>query len=248
MNPTTNPALRLLTILRRAKAIPEGSCTIKEMWCSVFDLPKTDLPGLYQALVATQDLVNKVEARVRQQPTLDTQVYLENTPTIKAMLATSNLDASCQTIQIRLTADLLKDLVYCGQVLGKTDPEEEVSAEDFQWIQQEVSDLFDGVVASGLPSELRDPLLDLLEAMRRAVAAYRIRGAAALREALATGLGEIIRLYAEAAGDMEVQKEPVVVRTKSFLARVDTIVGKALKYKPLMELVWPYLPNLLGGS
>ncbi len=248
MNPTTNPAARLLNILRRARAVPDGGHTIRHMWCAAFGLPETDLPSLYRALLAMQELVDKVEARVRQQPSLNSQVYLENTPTIREVLAASNLDASCQVVQRRLTADLLKDLVFCGEILALTDPEEAVSEEDIQWIQAEVGDLFDGVAASGLPGELRDPLLDLLEAMRRAIAAYRIRGAAALREALATGLGEIMRLYAEAGGDMEVQKEPVVVRTKAFLARLDGIVGKALKYKPLVELVWPYLPNLLGGG
>ena len=80
--------------------------------------------------------------------------------------------------------------------------------------------------------------------MRAAIATYRIRGVSAFRKALAAGLGEIVLLHTEFGKKKD---EPVVQRTKSFLLRLDGIVSKALKYKPLLEAAWPHLPSLLGG-
>lgn len=239
MEPQTNPASRLLNILKHVRSIPQT--TVAELWRTEFGLPTKDLMGIYQGLVVMQSLVTDVERCVQRLPGVNHRLFLGGIPRIKNILAIGNLDQNSMVVQQSLDAEMFKELEFCADLLARSDSEEPISRDDLQWIQNEVNELFEEVLKADLPKSLRESILELLEAMRTAIATYRIRGAAAFRKALTISLGELMMQHSEVADSKE---KPLVKRVWAMVVRLDGIISKALKYKPLLEVV---LPHLLGG-
>jgi hypothetical protein len=88
--------------------------------------------------------------------------------------------------------------------------------------------------SDNIDPELRMVLLGCLEAFRRAIADYLIRGAEGLRKAAATTLGELLIARDNVRAN---EKHPLMQRLWGFLTKVNTAVSLAKHSKPLVDWV-----------
>lgn len=92
---------------------------------------------------------------------------------------------------------------------------------------------------------LRRIVLELQRIAKDAIERYQITGAKGLKAAFKSMLAELMEtwLHEPQESQAELHDSPVFQRCLAFLKKVDEIVAKAVKYKPLLEYGLPLLMN-----
>lgn len=198
--PTPNPAARLHRILTRAQRTIDLSRDDKArpalgVWTEVFEIDEqaTDEPLYMQVvsrLLQLRKLIRETEESLREIENLP-EMYFRPFPRIRS-LPDASLMALSTDIRLHVRAITEGDLTvleFCSARLNELQKEPIVNEAELQEIAHDVSVLFDEVKTSNLDAELKTFILDGLEAIRRAIFEYRIRGPKRLNEALAEIVG-----------------------------------------------------------
>lgn len=84
------------------------------------------------------------------------------------------------------------NLAHCAEALSCYD-EKPIDDNELTSLDNDIADLFNKVSDGTIDPELRIIILDLLEAIRRSISEYKIRGANGIRDHLAYCLGKVLQ-------------------------------------------------------
>jgi len=186
----TNPAGRLLEILKRARA-GSAPTTIAKGFAQIFDIGSDDFGELFRHLSLAEEAADQVSTLLKLSGNESFQrTYLECLPRIKRIFNVRHLDANWQQhIKDTLFDSELRDLQYCSDLLSEHFPEELIEADQLMELLKEVEALYDDVWTCDLDDDLKKIVLENLQTIKNAVNDYKIRGADGLQDALATIIG-----------------------------------------------------------
>lgn len=202
MEPSTNPAGRLHEILSDAKRMSGSALAI---WKEVFgieissDEARNPLDAelevqieVISRVLQLQKLIEDTEESLHRIESLSEKYFrpfVRIHPLIKQSLGHMNTDLTSTLAQI--TEGDMTILEFCSEKLNERHAEPVVNDEELQEILQEVNSLFDEVRDAAIDPELKSFVLDGLEAIRRGINEYRIRGPERLKEALGEVIGSL---------------------------------------------------------
>jgi hypothetical protein len=112
--------------------------------------------------------------------------------------------------------------------------EQVITDQELADIRTAVDDLSEQILASSLDQTLRTLLLDQLEALRRSIGEYRIRGAKGLEKTVEEIIGTVMR---NAQKIRSASDRGVVERFVALVDRFDRLASVALKVQQLVEFV-----------
>lgn len=228
-----NPAGRLHVMLSKVRTQPREKRT-RDVWADLFGVSPEAVHEIYRHLVLMQITLDEAREGLLRIPDLTQELYLLCFPNIQTAISPTNLDSQWVQYQKSLDDGTMRGLAFCSDTLGKYQAENLIEQATLDEITSDLDSLSEKVRASSLDDALKIVVLDLLEALRRAIAEYRIRGATALRQALEASVMAVFRnhsLFQDAAEREEVGRFWQVLR------KVDKAVTWALKKGALVEPV-----------
>lgn len=238
MHQDHNPARRLYKLLVEAKQLNDA-LTVRQAWAKVFHLEDESLPAIFYNLVLLQQLVSEVEDAV-QGLDVDHTLFLQHMPQIKQILSLPNFDSDWGRAKKPLTEAALVSLQFCSERLSRGFPEKAPHEDEIQSIKEEVDQLYERIISSTLKPSVRSVLLEMVEAMRRAISEYRIRGMKGLRQELFSILERFQRNF-----DLlkENRNEPEVSMFWKVLGKYDTLTSVYLNTPQIIAGFQALLPG-----
>jgi hypothetical protein len=226
--PTDNPAQRLLDILKKAQGMQ--NMAVSKMWAQVFNIPDLDPPGCYRVLGHLNNLVDSIEARIRQVPDVNHELYLRDLPTIRQIICVQHLGQGWHEIKRPLDHGVLTGLEFCANELSKLHTEEAIPEEILAKIRAEFAELFDSVSNAEISSDLKLVLYDILTSAILAIDQYKILGNDGLKKAVAYTLGMLALHKKEFLGAKDGN---VVKKTFTVIKHLVDVISVAYKVKQL---------------
>lgn len=247
-NANQNPAGRLADALKSITPYyqPDRAerAVTREVLATVLQISdKNDTAAIYVGITRLLNQLDDAERIIREKSDIDQDLYLTSFPAIRAGLTPTGLDGAWSNQSRHLTPVALRDLQFCASKIAEFYSEGELSTEELSDIAKSLEALFTAIEKAAIDDELRRTLLDQLEKIRHALAEYRIRGPKGLRDALAGSLGTAMLLRDQATSSEE--SRSTFQKLVAFLSKFDQILGRAMKYKTLLE---PLTVKLLLGS
>lgn len=252
-HPKTNPAARLLAILKDAHNWPTGE-PANVVWGRILGCDPQDEIFLLSRLNSLHALWSETVAAVHQHADDENRgLYIRPFEPIRRAISPFNLSAGWDTYRKHLTPDVIVSLEHVADHLRRSGFVDEQKLqgldEKLSALDKEVAALVDDVQRSAFEEPLRQYLLDGLESIRRAIAEYRIRGSEGLGKALRSNFGDLLyvgslmRDEEENRGDHE-SKLKVISRYLAILKDVGDVVQLVLKVPQIITTVTKYLPAL----
>jgi hypothetical protein len=216
-----------------------------------FGLP--DQPGaieLLERLVDATRAIDEIETLIKKIPSAKPSLHLRGFDRLKQGLAAaaSNQDFNAWKAGY-LPLEQLERIEFCAHIIEQHFPEDEVPAEELKKVNEEVSAVYESVMASGLDPDLKLTILDLLGKIKNALHAYRMKGIQPLRDTLVTATGAFIlhhQQFEQAAANPE--EKPLVEKLYHLLEWLDKISAIATRAQPLFKQLLPYVPYLLVAA
>jgi hypothetical protein len=137
----------------------------------------------------------------------------------------------------------MQSLTACYLFMGQT--EEALSTEQLKHLEVEVSDLIEWILNTDISSHITKPIIEGLESILRAIRDYRIRGIAAMQDALTFTIGSMV--IANREGQLETHPDLAtkVANTISFVANLVTATGFIIQYGPMLPpIIQKFLPYI----
>jgi hypothetical protein len=194
---TTNPAGRLHLILSSAfeRSKPNPNISASVLWSLVFEIaqdPDYEIEVITK-LLQLRLLIKETEESLRSIEGL-TEKYFRPFDRIRPIAdrsLTSLSGINAQSVISGITEGDMTVLEFCSEKLDERHAEPVINEAELQEILLEVNSLFDEVAGAQIDAELKSFVLDSLEAIRRGINEYRIRGPKRLKEALADVIGNL---------------------------------------------------------
>jgi hypothetical protein len=169
---------------------------------------------------------------VRKIDGINQDLLLRHLPKIRQGLSASNLDTGWRHCSKHITEAAVTDLEYCADAISRSYVENEIEEADLAKIKEELDEVFESIRTANLNKDLQAILLDLVEEMRRSIAAYRIRGATLLQKTFTRSLGELLARHQEI---LAIREEPSFKSFLKVLRIIDTALAKAQQHRPILE-------------
>lgn len=233
-----NPAGRLHELLTKTMHI--ANVPIRQVWAKVFEVEENDTIAIYYNLAHLHNLTIEIEQMISRIPDANHELFLRNMGNIRKALSWPNIGSLWNELKNVLTEQAVTDLAFCAEEIDKFYKESAIPEEELENIKVEIDKLFKQLSDSTIDLKLKITLQDLLEAMRRAVNEYHIRGAKGMREVIDYSLGSILRHREDIKNDNHKQ---IIKNFTAFLVKVDDIVARAIKYAPLLEFASKFFLN-----
>ncbi|MFD6261684.1 hypothetical protein ACFWFK_11160 [Micromonospora chalcea] len=181
---TENSAARLGAILEQARQQPAQAAI--DVWMRIFDV--SNRVGVLQGAADLVRLVDQVEHEVRALPEDEDPEHLlaflpEIRKIVDALLYVGGVQMNHFTAQV--TGEMIYSLASCARALRRNGRAEPVISEDStNQLVDDVRAVIDDVVASDLPSALKELLVDRLRDVEEALLSVRIGGYASVEKAM----------------------------------------------------------------
>jgi hypothetical protein len=240
-----DPAHRLHEILKQSSS-QDPSQPARVVWAKLLRLPPDDRAGLLRALSELADLVDEIETAIKDRTDVDAILLLEKLPAVRKAIGLVQLESNWTTHAQMLTEATVRDLRFISIELQRFRPEEKLEEEVLAKLAAEVDSLTNEVAKSTIDKELRTVLLACLESFRRAIADYRIRGAAGLRDAATRTLGELVLVSVSEKADAS--DRPLLRRVWGLAQKTLDVTATAMKYRPLAEPLVRLALRAFGGD
>jgi hypothetical protein len=240
----SNSAGRLWKILNGLKSRSGGE--VYTQLGQILGIEPGDPVAYMAALSALISALDSVDRQVRAVPDVNHPLHLHALPHLRGVLGSARQNQNFDQFKAQLfSQDSLTCLMFCADLLGKTDPEDEIPPDELKSLLEDISHLYESILTSTLPKPVKALILDQLENIRRAVHEYRVRGVRALKEALATAVGQV-HLHAEELKNAKSDTDrSELSEFAKVLNTVDTLVSVATKAQKLLAPILPYLPLIL---
>lgn len=251
--PKTNPATRLLLLLRDALQA-QNSERANVVWGRILGCDPDDEILLLSRLESLQGLwIETVSAVHQHTDDQNRGLYTRSFEPIRRAISALNLSAGWEQYHRYLTPEVLLGLEHVADHLRRVGYVDEQRLqgvdEKLSALDRDVAALVNDVQNSAFEPPLRQYLLDGLEAIRRGIAEYRIRGAEGLDKALRASLGSLFYVGTElqdkgqGEGDRDSNLE-ILRRWVTTLKEAGEVVQLALKVPQVLAKLLPYLPAL----
>ena len=222
-----NPAGRLHAILTQARN--QGNVPTIEVWTKVFGAHTGNKTEIMRNMSKLMELLDEIKAKISKMEGINTELYLSRFPEIEAVVKATNYDAGWDGYKAHLNDAAMLNLAHCAEVLSKYD-ENPVDGDELSELLKSVDELSEQVWKGNLDEKLKWVVTDLLEALRRSIREYRIRGAEGLRRDLAFCVGMLVQNHALFKANEEKEE---VSRFGKIISKLNAIVSFALKLKEL---------------
>lgn len=238
-----NPASRLHAILKEVKSAPiQGSKQVAVGWSNLFQCTSDDLPKLFSGITSILNLIDEVEASIKELPEKDHELLLREIPAIRKIVAATNFESGWQFVKDGISEKVLLSVEFCANRVADIWQEKEIPKDELKHISDEINALFEEIKASDLPKAVKTYLLELLETMRSALSNYRITGAKGLRKAVAASIGTLVTNYGT---HQETTKTPLVKRFWALVQFAEGATARAMTYVPALADKSPVMEALL---
>lgn len=239
--PITDPAERLITILRRALDTA-GNQTFLGMWRHTFADNGADVSTVYEWISLVQDLAVDVERGINAIPDIRHEVYLKFLPELRKILARENLQEAWAGHRIALEM-IINALDFASERLQQHSPEPKLPQSELDALLTQAREMMDVLNKSTtIPRSLKLLLFDLVASIQRSIDEYRFRGIRSIRQQLFV----VASLIQEHLPEFEQNKDtPEVRHFWRFLKKVDSVTAVALRVKELISSVAPMLGQAL---
>ena len=185
-----NPAGRLHEILMQSRAI--GNIPTISMWAEVLQTSLDDKTECFRRITHLQELVDEVKYKVSNVQGLNTQLYLSRFADIENAVKVTNYDLPWDNYKQHLNEAAMLNLAHCAEALHAYD-EDQIDETELAELLKSIDGLSEKLRAGSVNATLKAVLLDLLEAIRRSIGEYRIRGANGMRKELAYCIGTFVQ-------------------------------------------------------
>ncbi len=236
--PENNPAGRVYQLFEAARKRSDSE-HCKDAWAELFDLPKDNLAGVYYHLARVLEEVNQIERQLRSASDITAEIYLQDFPTIRAILSPVNFAERWDGTKKRITDAVLRTLAICADRLSRATLETTLDPAELDSLKADVESLLNEAANAKIADELKNVVIDMAEGMRRGIFEYRLRGANGLRQELFSVMEKCQR-HAEAL--KRGRDTEIFQRLWTFLVRYDTITSAAINTPLLIK----GMKNLLG--
>jgi hypothetical protein len=233
-------ARRLHEILKQSSS-EDATQPARVIWAKLLGLSPDDRAGLFRALAQLADLVREVETAIRTRTDVDANLLLEKLPAIRKAMGLMQLEGAWTAHAQMFTEAAVRDLRFCSIELQRFQPEEKLEEDVLADLGREVDSLTNEVVQAQIDKELRTVLLACLESFRRAIADYRIRGAAGLRDAATKTIGELLLVRDK----VDAHSRPLIRRLLGVAQKSVELAATAVKVKELVDSVNRLVRELL---
>jgi len=179
---TDNPAGRLYDILNRAKNFPPNKKVI-DVWTEVLNADSDSPEDQITCLFKLRNLFDETIALLESIEGLNLDLYLQEIPDLKNMVDFDSIFHQWSEKKNLITPTALKEIAFCAEELSRHHKDPAINKEELEDLVEDVQDLITDLRSSSLPDEVRLPILDQLEIIRRAIIQYELRGSKGLEEA-----------------------------------------------------------------
>ena len=239
-----NSATRIQTILQQAIGQP-GNLPVVDCWAKLLNIDEINI-NKKSILVAERlgCLYRELEliAPQMRNKNFSEKLYKNAINQIEHALSTMLLSGSWNQVTQYLPKETFVALGFCTEIL--TDEESQVSQDELDEILANVQELRASTIDSNLPIRLRQLVEHHIVLIEKALAEYPICGAKALREAVYTGIGELIK-DKEIVDDNKEASE--VIKLANIWDKLGMVADTALKTDGVMQLgqkVFELLENI----
>lgn len=186
-----NQAGRLHKLLTLATNQQDNIATL-HAWANVFGIEQQDKSSIFKMLILLQEASNDIKHKISNMEGVNSNLLLSQHANIEQVVMASNLDAGWSNYKPYLNLAVMLNLAHCAEALSRYD-EKPIDEDELKNLDTDIAELFNKVADGTIDPTLRDIILGLLEAIRRSIAEYKIRGANGLRDELAYFIGKVVQ-------------------------------------------------------
>lgn len=231
MEVKNNPAGRLYDILEAARRQNPKEPT-RKAWAAVFHVESDDTGSLLQMLADLIGLVSETKSSIQRLDGVDHELHLKPFKKIEKLLSSINLEASWENWRNQIDETMLLGLQFSADQLSRISGFTEIPSEELDAIRAAVDELFNTVVDSDLPADLKSLLIRNLESIRLALVAYLVRGIDGIRDEIERSFGSIL-LYRQEIRQAKPEEREVCSKFFKLVARLSQLVSLAYTSKEL---------------
>jgi hypothetical protein len=219
----------------------------RHVWCRVFEISDPDtetaLFEVQSRLISLRKLFLDTESVLASIPEINQELFIAPVTRLSKIVNINRLHEGWNIFVDPLDRNDLLALKYAEDLMRQhlDAQENEISSDEIREILEELNDLYEAILASTLPTDLKNTLVDLIQQMVRGVHEYRVRGAAALQDVLTASIG-IVTANKEA---IDANKDvPEIQALARMLVRIDGAYSFAMKMQPLLQAAANIVPAL----
>jgi hypothetical protein len=192
-----NSAGRLHSLLVQANRYDIENQTAIQVWSEVLGLGRYDSEESEGAVVSRFgqliQLYKETIAELEAIDGLDRELFLVWARPVRSLLYYSSLHRTWRSQRGALSEDVLRALAFCADRLAQLPSQErDVDENELRSLSNQVADLEESILSSGLPPDIKELLFRLAVEISNALAEYRIRGAKRLLEATEVVAGGLL--------------------------------------------------------
>lgn len=193
MNEFSNPARRILQLVKQIAGKPEGKPSTV-IWAEAFGLDtkqaEHDPHEVLSKLMLLREEIDLAEKLMADTP-FSAGLYKPYFDRVRSTISLSNISASWGNFNKNLQAETQLALRYCSEILP---PEPDVSIGELQNILDAARRLREEIGQSELNSVVREFLLKQLTIIEKSIQDYPIRGGVSIKNAFKEGFADCIAL------------------------------------------------------
>jgi hypothetical protein len=241
----TNPSKKLITIIQLVVDMGISRNNDGDNMANVWGRAHGVAPqNIYESVDEAMQLADVCDRFMRQNNVKDPEIHLQSITSIKRALYSLHAMNWAQFKQ-QFNHERIMLLQLMDSEFSEHWHETPLADNDLEWLQSEVEDLIHDVVESQLSTDIKNVILDGLEAVRYAILEYRVRGMEGIRQALDKNVASLIRYRDEFDEMKRGDHEGIWTRWSSVVGRLDGWVSTGLKLK---QHVQPAISMLMPGE
>lgn len=184
-----NPVKRLYDISSLLKT-QSTSINLNEVFSNLFLIEENDRVAQFSTLI---DLVNLGRSSVKQIESIAdiSERYIKPVHTVQNAILTLNLDSTLHSFKHTVTDQVLYGLEFSCDMVEREFKEVVIDHNELVTLQKEVEDLINNIIASQLPSDLKNLFIERLELIRKSFVTIRITGVEGVKQALELSAGAL---------------------------------------------------------
>ena len=189
MKTQNNPAANLYDLLSRMTNTTDDRQPAFMVLAAAFGVDPKYSEKFFWCLSQLARMIEDTKRAINGIDNIDKELFLKPFPNIEKLAYSRNFEFPWSHFRSALDGETLLGLQHCVHELSRTADQVTLSAENIQELQVEVENLIKDLLTSDIQSELKNLLLEKLEAVRTAILYYRVRGIDGIREATEAAIG-----------------------------------------------------------
>jgi hypothetical protein len=184
-----NKAEQLKPVLRVATLGPNKQS--RTVLADVFGIDEKDDYIIHSRVEQTRRLIREVERDVKSIPGINYEIFLSWVPSALHMFTVPDLNQGWHSRPLLKEGDLIR-IDFCIDVLKKHFTEDHISEEKLKEVKKTVEELKADILGAGFEPELKEALVDALQALLTAIDEYSLRGISRIKEGLSIAVGTVV--------------------------------------------------------